>query len=236
MTRPMDILPLSLSQTVFAAVTTHIRDNGLRTGDSLPSETAIAASTGVSRTIVREAFGALAVLKLIDVGNGRRARVGAIDGSIMALPLGHAVDTAQATVPQVWDARRSLERRTAELAAMRRSPNEAGAILDHARAMRRAGDDLKVQVEHDIAFHAAISRASRNPVFELLIASFADLMRETCPVGWRSRRTDADRMAVFDQHDRVAEAIEAGDPVAAEAAMSDHFDLSMRALVNSGYN
>ena len=104
----MDTLQPSLSQSVFAAVTSYIRDNGLRTGDALPSETAIAASVGVSRTIVREAFGALAALKLIDVGNGRRARVGVIDGSIMALPLGHAVDTAQTTVPQVWDARRSL--------------------------------------------------------------------------------------------------------------------------------
>ena len=232
----MDPVPHSLSQTVFSAVTNHIRDNDLRTGDALPSETAIAASVGVSRTIVREAFGALAALKLIDVGNGRRARVGVIDGSIIALPLGHAVDTAQATVPQVWDARRALERRTAELAAMRRNPAEAMAILDHARAMRRAGDDLTTQVEHDIAFHAAIARASRNPVFTLLIASFADLMRQTCPIGWQSRRTEVDRIAVFDQHDRVAEAIRAGDPVAAEAGMSDHFDLSLRALANSGFN
>ena len=232
----MDTFPSGLSQAVFAAVTHYIRDNDLRTGDALPSETAIAASVGVSRTIVREAFGALAALKLIDVGNGRRARVGVIDGSIMALPLGHAVDTAQATVPQVWDARRALERRTAELAAMRRNQADAAAILDHARAMRRAGDDLTAQVEHDIKFHAAIARASRNPVFTLLISSFADLMRQTCPIGWQSRRSDADRSAVFDQHDHVAEAIAAGDPVAAELAMNDHFDLSLRALAKSGFN
>ena len=79
-------LAIGLSQSVFAAVTAHIRDNGLRTGDTLPSEAAVATSVGVSRTIVREAFGALSALKLIDVGNGRRARVGVIDGSIMALP------------------------------------------------------------------------------------------------------------------------------------------------------
>lgn len=225
-----------LSQAVFAAVTAHIRDNGLRRGDTLPSETAIAASVGVSRTIVREAFGALSALKLIDVGNGRRARVGVIDGSIIALPLGHAVDTAQASVPQVWDARRALERRTAELAAMRRSVAEAEAILRHAQAMRAAGDDLTTQVEHDIAFHAAIARASRNPVFALLINSFAELMRQTCPVGWRSRRTEEERTTVFDQHDRIAQAIKDGDPVAAEVAMSAHFDHSLRALANSGFN
>ena len=69
-----------------------------------------------------------------------------------------------------------------------------------------------------------------------LIAAFADLMRETCPIGWRSRRTEADRLAVFDQHDRIAEAIEAGDPLGAEAAMDAHFGLSLRALANSGFS
>lgn len=230
-----DVAP-NLTRSVFAAVTAHIRENDLRKGDTLPSETLIAATAGVSRTVVREAFGALSALKLIDVGNGRRARVGVIDGSIMALPLGHAVDTAQVSVPQVWDARRALERRTAELAAMRRTDAEADAILDMARALRRAGDDLAVQVEHDIAFHAAIAGATRNPMFALMIASFAELMRQTCPIGWRSRRTEADRLAVFDQHDRIAEAIRDGDPAAAEAAMSAHFDLSLRALANSGFN
>lgn len=226
----------NLTQAVVDAVTAHIRDNDLRKGDPLPSESALAASVGVSRTVVREAFGALSALRLIDVGNGRRARVGLIDGSMMGLPLGHAVDTAQVSVPQVWDARRALERRTAELAAMRRTPAESKALLGLAGALRCAGDDLTAQIECDIAFHAAIAGATRNPVFQLLIASFADLMRQTCPIGWRSRRTETDRTAVFDQHDRIAEAIDASDPVGAQEAMNAHFELSLRALANSGFN
>ncbi len=226
----------NLTRAVFDAVKSHIRDNGLRTGDPLPSEMKIADRVGVSRTVVREAFGALSALKLIEVSPGRRARVGAVDGSVMALPFVHAVDTAQATVPQIWDARGVLEQRTAALAAMRRTSGEAEAIVAHSAAMRRAGDDLVLQTEHDIAFHAAIAAATRNPVFGLLIASFADLMRETCPIGWRSRRTEAERLSVFDQHDRIAAAIAAGDPAAAEAAMDAHFELSLRALNKSGFN
>jgi DNA-binding FadR family transcriptional regulator len=226
----------SLTQVVLQEVMAHIRDNGLRLGDPLPSEGDIAAKVGVSRTVVREAFGALSALNLIDVGNGRRARVGMLNASVISLPMSHAVDTAQATVSQVWDARRSLECRTAELAAMRRTKAEAQAILEHARALRRAGADLAVQTEHDIAFHGAIASATRNPVFSLLIASFANLMRQTCPIGWLSRRTESDRLAVFDQHDRIAEAISAGDPAAAQVAMDAHFELSLRALTKSGFN
>ena len=224
------------NRRVVDAVTEHIRDNGLRMGDALPSEAAFAAQAGVSRTVVREAFGALSALRLIDVGNGRRARVAAVNGSVVGIPLGHAVSTAQATVQQVWDARRALERRTAALAAMQRGAAEACDIAKHAKAMRGAGEDLATQAEHDIAFHAAIARATRNPIFVLLVDSFADLMRQTCPIGWRSRRTEAERRAVFDQHDRIADAIAAGDPAAAEAAMDAHFELSLRALANSGFN
>lgn len=224
------------TRLVFQAVTGYIDDHRLRSGDALPSENDFADTVGVSRTVVRQAFGALGALRLIETGNGRRPRVGKIDASVVALPLAHAVSTAQATVQQVWDARRALERRTAMLAALQRTRAEANEIIALSRRMRIAGDDLPQQVEHDIAFHAAIADATRNPVLALLIGSFAELMRRTCPIGWQARRTDTDRLAVFDQHDVIAAAIEAGDAVAAEAAMDAHFELSLRALASTGFN
>lgn len=225
-----------VNKATFAAVTRYILDHDLRVGDPLPSELAFAQSVGVSRTVIRETFGALAAMRMIDVGNGRRARVGAVDGSMLGVLITHAVNTEQASVPQIWDARRALEQRTVELAAMRRTAREAEAITGHALAMRKAGGDLVAQTEHDIAFHAAIARASHNPVLALLVSSFADVMRETCPVGWRSRRDDAERQLVFDAHDRIAEAIADQDPEAAERAMIAHFASSLTALTNSGYN
>lgn len=225
-----------INSAVATSVIEHIRSHNLRVSDTLPSELTFAEAAGVSRTIVRETFGALAALQLIDVGNGRRARVGAIDGSMLSLIMTHAVHTEQSSVPQIWDARRALEQRAVVLAALQRTDEEAQAIIRHAQAMRAAGSDLAVQVEHDIAFHAAIAGATRNPVFSLLIASFSDLMRETCPIGWRSRRSEEERNTVFDQHDRIAQAILDRDPEAAEQAMEQHFSSSLTALLNSGYN
>ena len=45
-------------------------------GDPLPTEAGLADELGVSRTVVREALRALAALGVVDLGNGRRARVG----------------------------------------------------------------------------------------------------------------------------------------------------------------
>jgi len=226
----------SLVHSAFRSIMDYIRENDLRVGDELPSESEFVTRLGVSRTVVREAFGALAALRLIDVGNGRRARVGALDDSVLALSLEHAVRTEQSSVQQIWDVRRALEQRTAALAALRRSKTEAVRIQNLATAMRGAGDDIAAQTGFDIEFHVAIAAATRNPMFGLLISSFKLIMRQTCPVGWRSRRTAEERLEVFAQHDRIAAAIAAQDPDAAFAAMTEHFDLSTRALINSGFN
>lgn len=226
----------TLVSRVFDAVSDFIRTSNLKAGDELPSEAHFGQLLGVSRTVVREAFVALASMKLIDVGNGRCARVGRVDETVVSLSLVHAVQTEQIGVQQIWDVRRTLESRTASLAALRRTPVEAKEITDLARSMRDAYGDLAQQTEYDIALHVAIARASRNPMFEILIASFKVIMEQTCPIGWRSRPTETERLKVFDQHDAIAEAIVRQDPERARIAMAEHFDLSIKALSNAGYN
>ena len=130
----------SLVDLAVRRVRDHIRDSDLKVGDTLPGEGQFATDLGVSRAVMREAFGALAALRLIDVANGRRARVGAIDGSVMGTSLDHAVATAQISVGEVWDVRRTLELRTAELAARGRSDADAAAIRSAAQAMATATD------------------------------------------------------------------------------------------------
>lgn len=226
----------SLVQSAFRSIMDYIREKNLRVGDELPSESKFVDMLGVSRTVVREAFGALAALKLIDVGNGRRPRVGAVDEAVLALSFEHAVRTEHSSVQQIWDVRRALEQRTAVLAAMRRTDAEAAQIIKLAKSMRAAHGELRKQTAFDIEFHVAIARASRNPTFTLLISSFKLIMEQTCPIGWRSRQTKAERVQVFEQHDLIATAIGAQDPDLARQAMTDHFDLSTRALINSGFN
>jgi GntR family transcriptional repressor for pyruvate dehydrogenase complex len=226
----------TLVSRVITAVSNLIKERGLRAGDDLPSEAHFGESVGVSRTVVREAFVALASMQLIDVANGRCARVGRVDEAAMSLSMMHAVQTEQVGVQQIWDVRRTMESRTASLAALRRSPAESEEISQLALSMRQAYGNFHLQTEYDIAFHIAIARASRNPLFEILIASFKVVMEQTCPIGWRSRPTDEERLKVFDQHEAIASAIAAQDPEASRRAMAAHFDLSIKALCNAGYH
>ena len=223
-----------LSDRLAALLRGRLEAGGLRPGDRLPTEIELARLHGVSRTVVREALRALATLGVIDLGNGRRARVGAIDKDVLGLVLDHAVHTDQATIQQIYDVRRTIEMRTVALAALRRLDSEAKAIRAHATAMRAAFSHPNEVMEHDIAFHSAIAVASRNPLFALIVGSFSVVTRQTWRIGWESRPTVAERLANLECHARIAAAIDAREPRVAEAAMAEHFDNSVRALLSAG--
>jgi DNA-binding FadR family transcriptional regulator len=220
----------SLVKTAIKAITSYSHANGLKVGDSLPGEGYFAASLGVSRAVMREAFGALTALRMIDVGNGRKPRVGAIDESVIATSLGHAVATAQVSVLQVWDVRRSIELRTVELAATGRTDAEAEHVRDLVEAMARDGEDLPSLIRHDIEFHQTIAQASRNTLFSQLVAAFAPLMEVAVPRAWQIQTTRLQRAQLLRRHRDVARAIRKRDPNAAIAAMDAHFDSSIGAM------
>lgn len=221
----------SLVQQAVHAVRNHIRANDLKVGDSLPGEAYFATELGVSRAVMREAFGALAALHLIDVGNGRRPRVGAMDGAVIGASLDHAVSTSQISVAEVWDVRRTVELRIAALAAEKRSDAQAEQILALAEIMAEAADDMNSMARHDIAFHETIAAATGNALFSQIVSSFAPLMEVAVPQAWRTRTSAAQKQAMIDLHRTLARAIADRDPGAACAAMSAHFDRSIDDLL-----
>lgn len=218
----------SLVGQAIRTVREHIGVNKLKVGDVLPGEQYFAQTLGVSRAVMREAFGALAALRLIDVGNGRRPRVAAIDGSVLATSLDHAVSTEQISVREIWDVRRTIEVRTVELAALSRTPSQAERILRHADAMTVANGDLAIVTQHDIGFHQAIAEACGNVLFQQIARSFETLMHVAVPTAWKTRVSQEQKQVILDHHLAIADAIAASDPIAAQAAMHAHFDVSVQ--------
>lgn len=211
-----------------------IRDRGLKPGAALPSETAISAELGVSRAVVREAFRALTTLRILDTGNGRRARVAAPDAVPLGLIVDHTVQSGQMSIQQVLDVRRTLELRTAGLAALRRTDPEAEALAAIVAQMFEAieaPDRLRML---DIAFHEAIAASSGNPLYAMLVQSFRVITERTWNIGWHSRATPENRRGNIACHARISEAIRNRDQAAAEAAMAEHFDSAMSVLLHAG--
>lgn len=224
----------SLVGTAIGAITQHIRTNELGPGDRLPSEATLSKELSVSRSVVREAFRSLATMRLIDLSAGKRATVAQLDHGAMSLMIEHGVHTAQININQVYDVRRTIETRTATLAALRRTDAEARTILELARAMEDNFVDAEKVMESDLAFHLEIARASKNPIFSMIVGAFQGVSRQTWPIGWRSRASDAERHAMNAIHIELAQAIAAGDPQAASQLMARHFDESVKALLAAG--
>ena len=225
---------LGLVGDAIGAISRHIREKDLMPGDKLPSEALLSKELNVSRTVVREAFRSLAAMRIIELATGKRATVAQIDHGAMSLMIEHGVHTDQINIQQIYDVRRTIETRIVTLAAIRRSDAQAAEILELAEKMRGSAADPAALMEHDLAFHTALACASGNPVYSLLIGSFQGITRQTWPVGWKSRQTRESRDLMVATHAEIARAVAAGDPEKATAAMSLHFDESVRALLTAG--
>ena len=146
----------------------------------------------------------------------------------------HGITTQQISVQQVYDVRRTIEKRTVALAAMRRTDAEAAGIATSARLMRENYKAPDLVMQHDIAFHEAIATASHNPVFALIVTAFSGVTRRTWVIGWKTRSSDEEQLDMIKSHEDIAEAILMGDPRLAAEHMAEHFDKSVKALVAAG--
>lgn len=215
--------PRGRAQHVMQQIVGYIREANLRVGERLPSEGQLSQRFGVSRPVVREAFGALSALGVVDVGNGRLPRVASVSSFPMVVTIDHALNTDQITFSQVWEVRRSLEVGAAASAALHRTDAQAAELHATVEAMARCDPYSDEMAQTDIAFHRLVAEASGNVLFQQIINSFHGLMLRAVPLAWTTRFTPAQIKDVFAKHAAVAEAIQNRDPSAAEAAMEAHF-------------
>ncbi|MFG2778337.1 FadR/GntR family transcriptional regulator [Streptomyces prunicolor] len=143
-------------------------------GSKLPGETTLAAELGVGRSTVREALRALAGAGLV------RPRQGA---GVFVVATEPAEDwptrLRRAAVTDVYEVRMGVEVQAARLAASRRTPEDVTAMERALEARRAAaGADDVAFVDADIAFHAAVVAAARNPVLADIFGQFTPVLRE----------------------------------------------------------
>jgi GntR family transcriptional repressor for pyruvate dehydrogenase complex len=225
------IAPRRLAEGVLAALSAAILDGRLPAGAALPSEAALAARFGVSKQTVREAIRELASLGVLEVFSGRATRVRTLDAEPLARFWRFAVGTSHDALAEAVELRRLLEPPIARLAALRADAASLAGIEEALGRMRKAAGDIPAWIAADLDFHEAVARAAGNrlallqvrglrPVVELLMQHFN-----------RSRpRTEADWQATLRRHVRVAAAIAAHNPDAAQAAMLAHFSAAGTAM------
>ena len=111
-----------LSDRVAEALAAEIQAERLAPGDRLPTESALSAQFGVSRTVVREALSRLKSLGMVEPRQGSGVYVCQAGIPPLAFDVQRAV--SKEAVIQMAEVRRALEAEVAALAAQRRTRSD----------------------------------------------------------------------------------------------------------------
>lgn len=210
-----------------------IVEGHLKPGDRLPAERELAQQFGVSRTVVREAVRALVAKGLLEVRPGSGTVVSSPTRDAVTQSMSLLLRTAQLEIDydKVHEIRRILEVEIAALAAQRRTPQDLERMEEILREASEIKGDRNCFAECDVAFHAALARATHNELFSVLLDSVVDIMLKVREMGFSVPGTPA---RAFGYHQAILEQIKAGDPDRARQAMREHLieseDTMRRAL------
>jgi len=181
--------PRTLALELVDGLGDRIRDGRLKPGDKLPTEAAIMAEYGVSRTVVREAISKLQASGLVVTRHGvgtfveELAPVGGEGAGFRIAPSQYAT---LRDVVAVLELRIGVETEAAGLAAVRRTAEGLSAMrlaLDTLAAAMEAGEDA---VAADFQFHLEITRATQNSHFVQLMATLGTMVIPRARLGARS--------------------------------------------------
>ncbi|PLZ03530.1 FadR family transcriptional regulator [Burkholderia sp. WAC0059] len=190
-------------------------------GAKLPSGRELSRMYGVSQAVIREVTERLRSRGLIDSRQG----VGCIVKS-RALASGFRIQGEvgnRAELSSVFELRLDIESSAAALAAMRRDAGDLDAL---ARILGRLEDnlyDLDAGVELDIAFHTALAGATHNAHYGRLLGYLNQQLYQAVRAARYNALIQLPLPEVVQlEHQAIYEAIRAGDPEAARAAVLEH--------------
>ena len=225
---------IRLSDRLAARIEKQIDGGELSAGDRLPTEQQLAATHGVSRTVVREAVHQLKSQGLVRSRQGSGVYV-TEPPAHRALAFDPKVLESMDAVVQMVELRRVMEGEIAALAAVRATRSQVAGLKRALLAIDEATERGDLGVEEDLGLHRAIGEATGNPQFVRMLAILEAYLRDAMTVtkGHESKR--ADFMAqVRREHRAIVTAIVARDSKAARAAAIEHHLNGERRLIASG--
>jgi GntR family transcriptional repressor for pyruvate dehydrogenase complex len=192
----------------------------LKPGDRLPPEKELSEALGLSRSSLREAVKALAIIRVLDVRRGDGTYVTSLTPSLLLDAMSFVVDIHQdASVLELFEVRRILEPAAGALAAPRMTAEDVA----HLRALvaevdgTAAADEL---VANDVVFHRYIAERSGNAYLTSLLDTLSgSTLRARV---WRGLTEEGAVPRTLTEHRAIVDALEAADPELVAAQLTVH--------------
>lgn len=211
-----------LPDEIAGVIEREIKSGNIARGERLPTETALAEQFGVSRNVLREALARLKRDGLIDTRQGLGAFVCETPPSL-AWRIGTENLASQDDLRHVFELRAEVETGAAALAAERRTDGQMdrirASLSEMAEAISAGGDG----VDADAGFHRAIAEASNNPFYrDFMIFLAVSVTQSIAAARQHSAQVEEWTPQAQREHERICDAIAAGDPQAARDAVRAH--------------
>ncbi len=203
---------MSLVESTIGLIRAQIEGGAWKVGERIPKETELADMLQVGRNTVREAIRVLSHADVLEVrqGDGTYVRSSVDPAEIMRR-------VSRSSLRDHFELRAILETEAARLAASRRTEEDLerlGKLLE-VRGDAPAQDELAGFVDRDLAFHAAIAKATHNTALEELYRYFSTAIRLNTRAALMERDLPEPGRAA---HARIVDAIERQDPERAAKA------------------
>ena len=206
---------------ILGQIIENIQSGELKAGDALPAERMIAESMGVSRPAVREVLRALELLGIVkSVPGGGNYITDRLDTWLIG-PLSLMFRLNNGYLKQNQQLRAALERETAILAARNCTPLDAAEL----RMILARLDAAELESDRGELDKQKIAQMADNPMLYSVLTA-ADQLTESIISGTRNYIMQKKQSAreVDEQHQRLVEAIIAGETAAAQSCMSEHME------------
>lgn len=197
-----------------------LRSGGLRVGDRLPSERTTAEQLMVSRGTVRKGLRELVAQGVLESVEGRGSDRGLRVKSSVLPPrlLGRTDVLPIAEISGVLEARRVLEPRVAQLAALAAHDEDFERIENILREQRAAADDIHLLRRLDAQFHLAIAASTHNRTIMIMMHALYERLELT---RYPSIQPNESTMTL-DMQERTLRALRSRDPDIVDAVMDEH--------------
>lgn len=170
---------------------------------------------------MREALRALSVLGVLEIRHGGGAFVSALNAGELLGPLSFFLSLSNASVDQLYNARRIIEGEICALAAARVTAADLAQLSDLIAAQEAVKHDAAQYLDLDSQFHEALGRIGDNPFLARASQSLnilgIEFRRLAASTGAATTRSIAD-------HKIILAALTQHDPEGARAAMVDHMN------------
>ena len=194
-------------------------------GDKFPPERELSKQVGVSRASVREAIRVLEGEGYVETRRGASGGVIVLDRAQTEDRLAEVIRTRLPEIEQAIDFRLAVECSAARLAAVRRTDDDLASLRAAFATMASSRETRRFRAA-DSAFHQGIARAARNDWMERSIADARAFL-------WMTVDKVAENVFRTAQvhHGQILNAIESGDPEAAERHVAAHIELTRTDLI-----